>query len=103
MNIVLQLDRYLSIRRSLGYDLRTDEWILRRFARFADQERTSHVDTALVLRWDASLPDVGAPTRAARFGKCRLFTPWLSGIDPVPGTVGDEWCRELAGQPVFVP
>jgi hypothetical protein len=38
MSIVLQLNRYLSVRRSLGYDLRTDERILRRFARFADQE-----------------------------------------------------------------
>jgi hypothetical protein len=29
MSVVLQLDRYLSVRRSLGYDLRTDERILR--------------------------------------------------------------------------
>jgi integrase/recombinase XerD len=57
MSIALQLDRYLSVRRSLGYDLRTDERILRRFARFADQEGASHVDTALFLRWDAVLPD----------------------------------------------
>lgn len=82
MSIAPQLDRYLSIRRSLGYDLRTDERILRRFARFADQEGTSRVDTALFLRWDASLPDVGRSTRSARFGKVRLFVQWLSGIDP---------------------
>lgn len=36
MSITSQLDRYLSVRRSLGYDLRTDERVLRRFARFAD-------------------------------------------------------------------
>ena len=42
MSITLQLDRYLSVRRSLGYDLRTGERILRRFARFADQEGASH-------------------------------------------------------------
>ena len=82
MSIVVQLDRYLSVRRSLGYDLRTDERILRRFARFADQERASHVDTALFLRWDASLPDVGTSTRSARLSKVRLFAQWLSGIDP---------------------
>ena len=34
MNITSQLDRYLGVRRSLGYDLRTDERVLRRFARF---------------------------------------------------------------------
>jgi hypothetical protein len=39
MSIAPQLDRYLSVRRSLGYDLRTDERVLRRFARFADQGR----------------------------------------------------------------
>ena len=38
MSLAPQLDRYLSVRRSLGYDLRTEERILRRFIRFADQE-----------------------------------------------------------------
>jgi integrase len=82
MSIALQLDSYLSIRRSLGYDLRTDERILRRFARFVDQEGASHVNTALFLRWDAGLPKAGMSTRSARLGKVRLFTQWLSGVDP---------------------
>jgi integrase len=82
MSIASQLDRYLSVRRSLGFDLRTDERVLRRFARFADQEGASHIDTALFLRWDASLPDVGTSTRSARLGKVRLFAQWLSSIDP---------------------
>lgn len=82
MSITAQLDHYLSVRRSLGYDLRTDERVLRRFARFADQEGAPHIDTALFLRWDASLPDVGTSTRSARLGKVRLFARWLSGIDP---------------------
>ncbi len=33
-----ELDRYLGIRRSLGYDLRTEERILRRFIAFAQQQ-----------------------------------------------------------------
>lgn len=82
MSIAPQLDRYLSVRRSLGYDLRTDERILRRFVRFADQDGATHIDTALFLRWDAGLPDVGTSTRSARLGKVRLFVQWLSGIDP---------------------
>ena len=36
-----ELERYLTIRRSLGYALRTDERILRRFIAFADQEGAS--------------------------------------------------------------
>ena len=82
MSIALQLDRYLSVRRSLGYDLRTDERVLRRFTRFADQEGAIHIDTALFLRWDSSLPVVGTSTRSARLGKVRLFAQWLNGIDP---------------------
>ena len=82
MSIASQLDGYLSVRRSLGYDLRTDERILRRFVRFADQEGASRIDTALFLRWDASLPDVNTSTRSARLGKVRLFAQWLSSIDP---------------------
>ena len=82
MSITSELDRYLSVRRSLGYDLRTDEQVLRRFARFADREGAPHIDTALFLRWDTSLPDAGASTRSARLGKVRLFAQWLSSIDP---------------------
>lgn len=81
MNITSQLDRYLGVRRSLGYDLRTDERVLRRFARFTDQEGAARIDTALFLRWDASLPDVSTSTRSARLGKVRLFAQWLSSID----------------------
>ena len=82
MSITPQLDRYLSVRRSLGYDLRTDERVLRRFARFADRDGAPYIDTALFLRWDASLPEAGTSTRSARLGKVRLFAQWLSSIDP---------------------
>ena len=82
MSIAVQLDSYLRIRRSLGYHLRSDERILRRFARFVDQEGASHANTALFLRWDAGLPKAGMSTRSARLGKVRLFTQWLSGVDP---------------------
>lgn len=82
MSLAPLLDRYLSVRRSLGYDLATCERILRRFVRFADQEGAVHVDTALFLRWDASLPDVSGGTRARRLGYVRLFAGWLASIDP---------------------
>ena len=46
-----ELDRYLAIRRSLGYDLRTSERVLRRFVAFAAQEKTDHLTTQLFQRW----------------------------------------------------
>ena len=82
MSLMPHLDRYLSVRRSLGYDLRTEERRLRRFARFADQEGAPRIDTALFLRWDASLPDATPSTRSARLSAVRLFAQWLSSIDP---------------------
>ena len=44
-----ELDRYLSIRRSLGYELGTAERILRRFIAFAEQQGVDHISTALFL------------------------------------------------------
>lgn len=82
MSITSQLDGYLTVRRSLGYDLRSDERVLRRFIRFADQEGARHIDTALFLRWDASQPNAGTSTRSARLGKVRLFVQWLNSLDP---------------------
>ena len=73
--------------------------MLRRFTRFADQEAAPHINTALFLRWDASLPGVGTSTRAARLGKVRLFAQWLNSIDPaheVPprGLLPDRYARQ---------
>lgn len=70
MSLTSQLDRYLAVRRSLGYDLSTSERILRRFTRFADRERATHIDTALFLRWHATLDEANGRTRAARLTSC---------------------------------
>jgi integrase len=82
MSLTFQLDRYLSVRRSLGYDLGTSERILRRFTRFADREGAAHINTALFLRWHATLTEACTSTRAARLSVVRLFAQWMSGLDP---------------------
>ena len=82
MSLMLQLDRYLSVRRSLGYDLRTSERILRRFTSYADTEGAAYTGTALFLRWHATLADANGSTRATRLRVVRLFAQWLSGFDP---------------------
>jgi integrase/recombinase XerD len=46
-----ELDRYLTIRRSLGYKLSTDERILRKFTGFAECNNAEYISTALFLRW----------------------------------------------------
>jgi integrase len=82
MSLTDQLDRYLSVRRGLGYDLGTSERILRRFTRFADREGAVHIDTPLFLRWHATLAEARTSTRGARLSVVRLFAQWLSGFDP---------------------
>ncbi|MGV4858302.1 tyrosine-type recombinase/integrase [Acetobacter senegalensis] len=82
MSLAIELNRYLSVRRSLGYDLGTAERILRRFTRFADCEGAVHIDTALFLRWHATLAEACPSTRGARLTAVRLFAQWLSSFDP---------------------
>ena len=98
MSLAHELDRYLSVRRSLGADLRTDERILRRFVTFADNDGVTHTSTDLFLRWHATLAEVGSSTRAARLSKVRLFAQWLSGLDsdhevPLRGLLPDGYWR----------
>ena len=81
-SLTVQLDRYLSIQRNLGYDLTTSERILRRFSRFADREGGAHINSALFLRWHATLAQACPSTRAARLSVVRLFAQWLSSFDP---------------------
>lgn len=76
-----ELDRYLTIRRSLGFSLATEERILRRFTAFADGQNTQHISTALFLRWQESSGTAKKRTRAARLGTVRVFAQWLHCID----------------------
>jgi integrase len=77
-----ELDRYLTIRRGLGYDLSTAERILRRFIAFAGRERAEHISTDLFLRWHEATGRANRQVGAVRLGIVRLFAQWLHGIDP---------------------
>lgn len=76
-----ELDRYLSIRRSLGYTLSTDERILRKFVAFADTENSAHVSAALFLRWKDVFGKANNHTWAHRLGAVRVFSQWLHVLD----------------------
>ena len=82
MSLRRELDRYLSVRRSLGYELGTSARALRRFVDFAEAEQAQHMTTALFLRWQGAFGQAGRQTWAARFGMVRLFAQWLHGLDP---------------------
>ncbi len=76
-----ELDRYLDIRRNLGYSLATDERILRKFIDFAGSENTGHISTALFLQWQKSFGNANNQTWAHRLGAVRIFAQWLHCMD----------------------
>jgi len=76
-----ELDRYLTIRRSLGYSLGTSERILRRFIAFAEGEKAQYIGTALFLRWQEAFGHANRQTWAGRLRIIRLFAQWLHSID----------------------
>jgi integrase/recombinase XerD len=45
------IDRYLELRRALGYKLETTEYLLRSFARFADECLDTHIAGQTALAW----------------------------------------------------
>lgn len=47
------IERYLELRRALGYKLNTDEVVLRGFARFAQERAQTHIASSTVLAWAA--------------------------------------------------
>jgi integrase len=76
-----ELERYLKIRRALGFKLDTAARILRRFLSFAEQEHADYITTDLFLRWQKAFGHAHRGTWAARLGMVHLFAEWLHGID----------------------
>jgi integrase len=76
------LDRYLTTRRALGFDLSTAARILRRFVAFADHAGAQSITPDLFMRWKASFGSANQETWAARLSAVRGFARWLTLIDP---------------------
>ena len=76
-----ELERYLEIRRSLGFTLSTSARVLRRFVAFADAQDINHISTDLFLRWKEEFGGASSSTWAARLGMVRQFAQCLGGID----------------------
>ena len=75
------LTQYLSIRRSLGYNLSTAERILRRFLEFAEANDVDHITVNLFLQWKEQFGVANNNTWYQRLVIIRIFAKWLAGID----------------------
>lgn len=81
-SLAKELDHYLAIRRSLGFDLSTSARVLRGFVAFANSRKVHHITTDLFLAWQAEFGEANQQTWSARLGMVRQFALWLSGLDP---------------------
>lgn len=77
-----ELERYLFIRRGLGYKLNTAERILRRFIEFMGQEGETYISTRCFLQWKKVFGHANTQTWSRRLGIIRIFARWMHGIDP---------------------
>lgn len=83
MNILsTELERYISMRRGLGFTLTSQAPVLRKFVAFAESEGVDYVTTDLFLRWRAAYGSANNDTWSNRFVAVRIFAQWVQGIDP---------------------
>ena len=54
--LITYVERYLSLRRTLGYKLREISRHLRRFATFAANKGDTHVRASTAMKWAAEAP-----------------------------------------------
>jgi integrase/recombinase XerD len=101
MSLRQLFERYIQMRRSLGYDYRTAERALRRFIAFAEEQNAQIITTDLFLAWQKAFGQAKPGTWAARLSMVRMFAQWLHGQDsahevPPAGLIPD---RNRRGQP----
>ncbi len=83
MNTLRQaVHEYLSMRRNLGFKLRSAGKGLLDFATFMDQHRASYITQALALAWAQQPMNVQPSYWAQRLGFVRGFAHYRSASDP---------------------
>ena len=75
------VERYLSLRQSLGFKLSTASRHLRAFARFAVQHGETHIRLATAADWAMEASTPGA--RRSRLRDVQHFARFLQSEDPV--------------------
>ena len=77
------VEQYLVFRRGLGFDLKSPGWMLRDFARHADQiGHQGHVTIDLAVQWALSSRSNDPAQAARRLGVVRQFARHRAVFDP---------------------
>ena len=83
MNTIREgLQQYLTLRRSLGFELQNERTPLGKFVSFLEAEGASHITTECAIGWATQSEGVQARTWARRLGMVRRFAVWFSALDP---------------------
>lgn len=81
-SMMLRVEQYLSHRRGLGSPLRTTAYMLRAFARFADEDSPGQrLTCSLAMRWIDSHPRDMRVTRNNRVAALRGFARFCQALD----------------------
>ncbi len=76
------LEKYLTLRRALGFKLRGPGGLLRQFVSFLEENGARHITSDLALQWAKAPTGAKTSTWAKRLGMVRLFARHLSATDP---------------------
>ena len=74
------VQRYLELRRSTGFGMKVQEYLLHKFASFAAQRGETHIRTRTAIEWASQAPSEGQ--RANRLGMLRVFARFARAEDP---------------------
>jgi integrase/recombinase XerD len=75
------VDRYLAVRRGLGYKLKIEGRMLGQFVGFCDARRLEHVTVAAALAWATTPPGADVSWWAARLTVIRELARFLAAFD----------------------
>jgi integrase/recombinase XerD len=73
------VESYLAVRRSAGFDLKTEGDLLYSFARFSEVKPKAFVDSPTAIEWAGSAPSL--PQRARRLGVVIRFARYIHAED----------------------
>ncbi len=74
------IDRYLTLRRATGFQMKVPAYLLRSFTAFAEARGETHVRTTSAIAWAALAPS--ELQRANRLGTVRVFAQFAKAEDP---------------------
>lgn len=73
------VDRYVELRRSTGFGMKVQEYLLHNFTSFAAKRDETHIRTRTAIEWAAQAPSEGQ--RANRLGILRVFARFARAED----------------------